>query len=36
MDGVIEMSSQELSWLFAGLPWQEMKNWRELDYDKFS
>jgi transposase len=36
IDGVIEMSPQELDWLFAGLPWQEMKNWRELDYEKFS
>jgi transposase len=35
-DGVIEINIQELSWLLAGLPWKKMKEWRELDYNKFS
>lgn len=34
--GVVEMSAQELSWLLAGLEWQKMRDWRELNYDKFS
>lgn len=35
-DGVIEVTTQELSWLFAGLPWKTMRDWTELDYSKFS
>ena len=34
--GVIEMDIEELGWMFAGLEWQKMRNWRELSYDKFS
>ena len=34
--GVSEMSMDELRWLFAGLEWQKMRDWRELSYDKFS
>lgn len=30
----IEMD--ELGWLLAGLEWQLMRDWRELNYDKFS
>lgn len=32
----IEVSSDEFSWLLAGLEWQKMQSWRELNYDKFS
>lgn len=32
----IEISAQEVGWLLAGLEWQKMRNWRELNYDKFS
>ena len=34
--GAIEMQMDELAWLLAGLEWQKMKGWRELNYDKFS
>lgn len=34
--GVIEIPSDEFGWLFAGLEWQKMKSWRELNYDKFT
>lgn len=34
--GVTEMSIEEFGWLFAGLEWQKMRNWRELSYEKFS
>lgn len=34
--GTIEMGVDELSWLLAGLEWQKMRNWRELNYEKFS
>lgn len=33
---VIEMQMEEFGWLFAGLEWQKMKSWRELNYDKFT
>jgi transposase len=33
---VIAIGVDELSWLLAGLEWQKMHNWRELNYDKFS
>lgn len=32
----VTLKTVELGWLLAGLDWQEMSNWRELDYDKFS
>lgn len=35
-EGSIEVSVEELGWLLAGLEWQKMRDWRELDYDKFS
>lgn len=35
-NGVMEMNIQELSWLLAGLDWQKMRSWHELNYDKFS
>lgn len=34
--GVVEMNVTEMSWLLAGLEWEQMREWRELDYDKFS
>lgn len=34
--GACEMNIQELSWALAGLEWQKMREWRDLDYDKFS
>lgn len=34
--GIIEMGVDELSWLLAGLEWQKMRNWRELNYERFS
>jgi transposase len=35
-NGAMELGMNELSWLLAGLEWQKMRDWRELDYDKFS
>lgn len=34
--GTMEIGVDELGWLLAGLEWQKMRNWRELNYDKFS
>lgn len=34
--GKMNLTHQELEWLFAGLDWQLMRNWKELDYKKFS
>jgi len=34
--GAIEVQPEEFGWLLAGLEWQKMKSWRELNYDKFS
>jgi transposase len=34
--GAVEMSTQELSWALAGLEWQKMRDWRDLDYSKFT
>lgn len=34
--GLVEINAQEVSWLLAGLEWQKMRDWRELDYAKFS
>ncbi len=34
--GSMEMGVDELGWLLAGLEWQKMRNWRELNYEKFS
>lgn len=31
--GMLEVSSEELSWLLAGLEWQKMRAWKELNYD---
>lgn len=33
---VMEIGVTELGWLLAGLEWQKMRDWRELNYDKFS
>lgn len=35
-NGTMEIGIDELSWLLAGLEWQKMRHWRELNYDKFS
>ena len=32
----IEVQKDEFGWLLAGLEWQKMKSWRELNYEKFS
>lgn len=32
--GVMEITSNELSWLLAGLEWHKMRHWNELDYGK--
>lgn len=32
----IEIQLNEFQWLLAGLEWQKMKAWGELNYDKFS
>lgn len=34
--GVIEINANEISWLLAGLEWQKMRDWKELNYDQFS
>lgn len=34
--GIVEVNADELGWLLAGLEWQKMRNWKELNYDKFS
>lgn len=34
--GVVELSREEMSWLLAGLEWPKMRDWCELNYDKFS
>jgi transposase len=34
--GSIEIQLDEFVWLLAGLEWQKMRSWRELNYDKFS
>jgi transposase len=34
--GVVELNVTEMSWLLAGLEWEQMRAWDELDYDKFS
>jgi len=36
VDGVMEISAEEMSWLLAGLDWHKMREWKELNYDKFS
>lgn len=33
--GMNEVSIEEFGWLFAGLDWQKMRDWRELNYEKF-
>ena len=32
----VNISVAELGWLLAGLEWQQMRSWGELEYDKFS
>lgn len=34
--GVFEICAEELGWLLAGLEWQKMRHWKELDYSKFN
>lgn len=34
--GLSEVTADELSWLLAGLEWQKMRDWKELNYEKFS
>ena len=34
--GAIEVNEHELGWLLAGLEWQKMRDWQELNYSKFS
>lgn len=34
--GVVEVTADELSWLLAGLEWKKMRDWKELNYEKFS
>jgi transposase len=34
--GAVEVNADEISWLLAGLEWQKMRNWKELNYEKFS
>jgi len=36
VDSTVEIGIDELSWLLAGLEWQKMRDWQELNYDKFS
>ena len=35
-NGVIEIDEISLTWLMAGLEWQKMRQWKELNFDKFS
>lgn len=32
----VALSVDELGWLLAGLEWEKMRDWRELNYEKFS
>ena len=32
----VELTLDEMGWLLAGLEWPKMRNWRDLNYDKFS
>ena len=34
--GGIEIDEISLTWLMAGLEWQKMRQWKELNFDKFS
>lgn len=34
--GTVKMGVDELGWLLAGLPWQKMGSWRELNYTRFA
>lgn len=34
--GAIEITADEMSWLLAGLEWHKMRQWGELNYNKFS
>lgn len=33
--GMMSVNADELSWLLAGLEWEKMRDWKELNYDKF-
>lgn len=35
-NGAAEVRVDEFGWLLAGLEWQKMASWRELNYDHFS
>ena len=34
--GAVELNMQEVNWLLAGLEWPKMREWQDLNYDKFS
>ena len=34
--GIMEINTDEFGWLLAGLEWQKMRDWKELNYEKFS
>jgi transposase len=34
--GVVEIKPEEFGWILAGLEWEKMRNWKELNYEKFS
>lgn len=33
--GLVALKEQELSWLLAGLDWENMSNWNELNYEDY-
>ena len=35
-NGAMALEKCELEWLVAGLDWKKMRDWKELDYDKFA
>lgn len=35
-EGVAAITIEEVGWLFAGLEWQKMNQWRELSFDNFA
>jgi transposase len=35
-NGAVAINPQEMSWLLAGLEWHKMRQWGELNYEKFS
>lgn len=34
-EGIVRMTTQQLSWLLAGLDWVKMSEWGELEYKDF-